>query len=250
MPSDNLSPKIIADLLHKSRILHSNHFIRINIAAVAPVHPFFRCNHELVPCHYPATRPHQEKELFARMWFLQQLIRYKSCSPACSLFPSTGTNSEPQKCSFVHSISLENRKNFTSGFFSDLCDRAMVVIQITDSAKQRLIGGCEVIAPSDVDTHRLAGLHLLLHRCRFFCQSKISECECFPHLLFDIGKIPFRLKISQQQGWLAPQYLRIVIARRFPVGQILPAAQQPPGTMEGLIQESVICSYSCFVMRS
>ena len=48
MPSDNLSPKIIADLLQKSRILHSNHFIRINIAAVAPVHPFFRCNHELV----------------------------------------------------------------------------------------------------------------------------------------------------------------------------------------------------------
>ena len=117
--------------------------------------------------------------------------------------------------------------------FSDLCDRAMVVIQIADSAKQRLIGRCEVIAPSDVDTHRLAGLHLLLHRCRFFCQSKISECECFPHLIFDIGKIPFRLKISQQQGWLAPQYLRIVIARRFPVGQILPAAQQPPGTMEG-----------------
>ena len=37
--------------------------------------------------------------------------------------------------------------------FLDLCDRAMVVIQIADSAKQRLIGGCEVIAPSDVDTY-------------------------------------------------------------------------------------------------
>ena len=37
--------------------------------------------------------------------------------------------------------------------FSDLCDRAMIVIQIADSTKQRLIGGCEVIAPSDVDTH-------------------------------------------------------------------------------------------------
>lgn len=180
MPSDNLSPKIIADLLHKSRILHSNHFIRINIAAVAPVSSIFPVQSRACPCHYPATRP----------------TRKRSCSPECGFYSSSsGTNPAlpPARCfpppgqipnrksSFVHSIHWKTGKIHIRLSFSDLCDRAMVVIQITDSAKQRLIGGCEVIAPSDVDTHRLAGLHLLLHRCRFFCQSKISECECFPH---------------------------------------------------------------------